>query len=159
MTQENLLGLHDLLAGSAHYSHLLRKLMVSGTEDISCLNDVLTAVTKCPGKKLKQEGFTLLWSSWGVTVHSGQPAWWECRELAGHIVSSLRKQRKKRTEEPSPKASPTPAVILLFLQRGSAALPRRHHQLGTHHIQTSGLPSVQFRITEPCDYLSQFLRC
>lgn len=66
MTQENSLGLHDLLAGSAHYSHLLRKLIVSVTKDTSCLNDVLTAVTKCPGKKLKQEGFTLLWSSWGL---------------------------------------------------------------------------------------------
>lgn len=48
MTQENSLDLHDLLARGAHYSHLLRKLMVSVTKDTSCLKDVLTAVTKCP---------------------------------------------------------------------------------------------------------------
>lgn len=77
------------------------------------------------GQKAKARRVHFALEFLGVTVNSGQPAWWECRELAGHIVSSLRKQREKRKEESGPKVS------LLFLQRGSTALPRQHHQLGT----------------------------
>lgn len=43
----------------------------------------------------------------GDTVHSGWLAWQKCRKLAGHIVSSLRKQSEKREVEPGPNASPT----------------------------------------------------
>lgn len=94
MTQENSLGLHDLLAGSVHCSHLLRKLMVSVTKD--------TSWQKAKARRV-HFGLEFL----GDTVHSGWPAWWECRKLADHIVSSLRKPREKRKEEPGPKASPT----------------------------------------------------
>lgn len=54
----------------------MRKLMVLVTKDNSCLNDFLTAVTKCPGKSSSEKGSLCLRvpGGYGPQMDCGQEA-------------------------------------------------------------------------------------
>lgn len=56
------------------------------------------AVIKIPWTKSTSEGDVYAVSQFEDTVHPGCKSWWEELEVASHIFSKIRKQKKRKTE-------------------------------------------------------------